>query len=97
MKEGFRLTCGVSCRLARIDPDSAIEYVDLATNRTWHIPAGTPVRLTNVQIHHDERIFSGSKLFSPERWSDPSTKLTEQAPRQIPGLGLRGQYPVHGH
>jgi cytochrome P450 len=76
IKEGLRLTYGVSCRLARIDPDNPIEYVDQATNRTWHIPAGTPVGLTSVQIHHDESIFPNSKLFSPERWLDASGQLT---------------------
>lgn len=77
IKEGLRLTYGVSCRLARIDPDNPIEYVDPATNRTWHVPPGTPVGLTSVQIHHDEAIFPDSKTFSPERWLDKSGQLTK--------------------
>ncbi|KAH7348389.1 cytochrome P450 [Rhexocercosporidium sp. MPI-PUGE-AT-0058] len=70
IKEGLRLTYGVSCRLARIDPDNAMVFTDAATGKEWTIPPGTPVGLTSVQIHHDERIFPDSKKFSPERWLD---------------------------
>jgi cytochrome P450 len=83
MKEGLRLTYGVSCRLARIDPDNPIEYVDPATNRTWHIQTGTPVGLTGVQIHHDETIFPSSKTFSPERWLDSSGQPTKDLDRYM--------------
>ncbi|KAH8594870.1 cytochrome P450 [Bisporella sp. PMI_857] len=68
IKEGLRLTYGVSCRLARIDPDNSIAFTNKVTGKEYLIPAGTPVGFTSVQIHHDETIFPDSKTFSPERW-----------------------------
>jgi cytochrome P450 len=70
MKEGLRLTYGVSCRLARSCPDQTLEYKDPATGKVWSIPPGTPVGMTSVQLHHDESIFPDSKRFRPERWLD---------------------------
>jgi cytochrome P450 len=66
IKESLRLTYGVSGRLQRISPDEALRFQD--GKREWIIPAGTPVGMTSVQIHHDERLFPDSKAFSPERW-----------------------------
>src|ERR1700712_4630444 len=65
MKEGLRLTYGVSCRLSRSCPDKEMFYVDPTTEKRWLIPAGTPLGMTSVQIHHNESIFPNSKLFSP--------------------------------
>lgn len=78
IKEGLRLTYGVSCRLARIDPDNAMLFTDSATGKTWTIPPGTPVGLTSVQIHHNEDIFPDSKKFSPERWLDGKNRLLDR-------------------
>ena len=72
MKEGFRLTYGVSSRLARIDPDNPIIFT--TEKKQYTIPAGTPVGMTSVQIHHNESIFPDSKKFSPERWLDGKDK-----------------------
>jgi cytochrome P450 len=72
MKEGFRLTYGVSSRLARIDPDNPIIFT--TEKKQYTIPAGTPVGMTSVQIHHNESIFPDSKKFSPERWLDDKDK-----------------------
>ncbi|KAE8452045.1 hypothetical protein EG329_002210 [Mollisiaceae sp. DMI_Dod_QoI] len=76
MKEGFRLTYGVSCRLARLDPDNEIIFTD--GEKKYVIPPNTPVGLTSVQIHHNESIFPNSKLFSPERWLDGKNKSIEK-------------------
>ncbi|KAE9367607.1 cytochrome P450 monooxygenase [Stipitochalara longipes BDJ] len=76
MKEGFRLTYGVSCRLARIDPDNPM--VLTSNKKQYTIPAGTPVGMTAVQIHHDESIFPSSKKFSPERWLDGKNKAIDK-------------------
>jgi cytochrome P450 len=73
MKEGLRLTYGVSCRLTRISPDAPMKYVDPQTGKEWVIPAGVPVGMTSVQIHHMEELFPDSKRFWPERW------LTQEA------------------
>jgi len=72
MKEGLRLTYGVSCRLTRSCPDKDMSYTDLTTGKSWAIPRGTPLGMTSVQIHHNESLFPNSKLFSPERWLTPS-------------------------
>jgi cytochrome P450 len=76
MKEGFRLTYGVSCRLARIDPDNPIVFT--AEGREYIIPAGTPVGMTSVQIHQNESIFPEPKKFSPERWLDGKNKAIDK-------------------
>lgn len=70
IKEGLRLSYGVSCRLQRIDPDNALMFTDKYTGKQWSIPAGTPVGSTSVLIHRDESIFPNSQKFSPERWLD---------------------------
>ena len=76
MKEGFRLTYGVSCRLARIDPDNPTVFT--AEGREYIIPAGTPVGMTSVQIHQNESIFPEPKKFSPERWLDGKNKAIDK-------------------
>ncbi len=78
IKEGLRLSYGVSCRLARIDPDHAIVFTDKDTGKEWVIPAGTPVGSTSVLIHHNEDIFPESQKFSPERWLDGKGRELER-------------------
>lgn len=70
IKEGLRLSYGVSSRLDRVDPDNTLLYTDKNTGKEWAIPAGTPVGSTSVLIHRDERFFPNSEKFSPERWLD---------------------------
>jgi len=38
----------------------------------WIIPAGAPVSMTTPHVHHNEKIFSNSHEFIPERWLDNS-------------------------
>ncbi|KAJ9223542.1 hypothetical protein DTO271D3_1622 [Paecilomyces variotii] len=68
MLEGLRLSYGVSTRLARIAPDRTLQY------KEWSIPAGTPVGMTSVFMHHNEKIFPDSYSFVPERWLDPEQR-----------------------
>jgi len=68
VKEGLRLSYGVSTRLQRIDPNNSIVFTDRDTGKCWNIPPGTPVASTSVLIHNDESIYPESKRFSPERW-----------------------------
>lgn len=65
IKEGLRLGYGVSTRLQRIPHEPLIFS---SGGRDWVIPAGTPVGMTSVLMHHDESIFPHSKEFKPERW-----------------------------
>lgn len=62
INEGLRFSYGVSSRLQRSHPTEAMQF------HQWSIPAGTPVGMTSVHIHHDERIFPGASTFKPERW-----------------------------
>lgn len=64
VKEGIRLSTGVSVRLPRVSPDKPVKYQD------WVVPPGTPVSMTTLDVLRDEDIFSDSSSFVPERWLD---------------------------
>ncbi|KMU82130.1 cytochrome P450 [Coccidioides immitis RMSCC 3703] len=68
MLEALRISYGVSSRLQRICPDRDLQY------KEWSIPAGTPVGMTSVMMHHNEDIFPDSYNFVPERWLDPDRR-----------------------
>lgn len=58
----------MSSRNPRISPDKTTRYKD------FEIPAGTPVSMTIVDVHHDENIYPNSRAFIPERWlGNPET------------------------
>lgn len=66
IQESLRLSYGVSCRLQRICPNESLLFND--GKMDWHIPAGTPVSMTSVLMHHNPTIFPDSHKFSPNRW-----------------------------
>ncbi|KAI0889003.1 cytochrome P450 [Annulohypoxylon maeteangense] len=78
IKEGLRLSYGLSARSQRIDPDNSIVFTDNVTGKVWVIPPKTPVSITNVQVHHDENIFPRSKSFIAERWLGEAGKKLER-------------------
>ncbi|KAF2275384.1 cytochrome P450 monooxygenase [Westerdykella ornata] len=78
IKEGLRLSYGVSTRLQRIDPDNSIVYKDKKTGKEWVIPPKTPLGQTAVQIHHDEEIYPDSHKFIAERWLNTDGRRLEK-------------------
>jgi len=78
IKEGLRLSYGLSARSQRIDPDNPIVFVDSKTGKRWVIPPKTLVSITNVQVHRDEDIFPRSGDFVAERWLGDSGKKLER-------------------
>jgi len=64
------LSYGVAGRLARIDPMSEIVFTEKKSGKAWHIPPGTPVGMSNAQIHLTASIFPDPHSFNPDRWLD---------------------------
>jgi cytochrome P450 len=62
LMEGMRLSPSVASRQARIAPDRDLVYGE------WRIPAGTPVGMTTLFMHMDERLYPDPKRFDPDRW-----------------------------
>lgn len=60
--EGLRRSPAIATRSARIAPDR-----DLICGE-WHIPAGTPVGMTTLLMHRDEKLYPDPYRFDPERW-----------------------------
>jgi cytochrome P450 len=72
--EGLRLSFGVSHRLARISPDTALRYeaVYNGQEHAYTIPPGVPVSMTPMFMHLDPAIFPSPHTFDPARWLLPS-------------------------
>lgn len=64
LMEGLRLSPGLGTRLQRIAPDRSLVYGQ------WTIPAGTPVGMTVMFMHTDEKLYPDPWRFDPERWMD---------------------------
>jgi cytochrome P450 len=66
--EGIRLTYGVAARQPRAAPDEQLQLKSSKTGAYFHVPAGTPIGMTSVLVHHNPDIFPEPLLFKPERW-----------------------------
>ncbi|KAL8673687.1 MAG: hypothetical protein Q9168_001902 [Polycauliona sp. 1 TL-2023] len=66
MHETLRIFYGVSHRLQRIFPHRTLQYKDIA------IPAGTPISMSAVHMHDNERYFPDHYKFDPSRWQVPN-------------------------
>jgi cytochrome P450 len=82
IKEAIRLSYGLSGRNPRISPDKPMKY------KTWTIPAGTPVSMSVIDVHHDEAIYPKSHSFIPERWlNNPKTENGSSLERYLVSFG----------
>lgn len=68
LMEGMRLSPAIASRSQRIAPDRDLIY------GKYHIPAGTPVGMTVLLMHTDERLYPDPHRFQPERWVDPEAR-----------------------
>lgn len=66
IKEGLRLSHGVTARLSRVRPDT--DLVLSSGGQQWTVPAGTPVSMSSVLVHMNSDIFENPHSFNPERW-----------------------------
>ncbi|KAI0102513.1 putative cytochrome P450 [Nemania sp. FL0031] len=82
VREGVRMSTGVSVRLPRVSRDKPMKY------RDWVIPAGTPVSMTTLDVLNDSDIFNKPRAFIPERWLDnPKTSEGEHLTRYFVPFG----------
>ena len=61
VREGIRLSHGVSCRMPRLI-DTPVAYGD------WIIPPGTPTSMTILDVQFNETLYPKPYDFVPERW-----------------------------
>lgn len=66
LMEGLRLSPGLATRMARIAPDRPLVY------NKWTIPAGTPVGMTTLLMHTDEKLYPEPQLFQGGKWVGPT-------------------------
>ncbi|CBF82038.1 protein CYP58C1 [Aspergillus nidulans FGSC A4] len=80
VNEALRLSHGLSIRSPRISPTEALTY------KSYVIPAGTPVGMSNYFVHMDPSIFPHPASFNPNRWIEAS-KRGEKLDRFITAFG----------
>ncbi|KAH7302943.1 putative Trichodiene oxygenase [Stachybotrys elegans] len=68
LTEGMRLSPGLGARLQCIALNRKLVY------GKWHIPRGTPVGMTALQIHMNESPYPEPRYFIPERWLKPEVR-----------------------
>ncbi|KIW28417.1 uncharacterized protein PV07_08084 [Cladophialophora immunda] len=82
VKEGLRLSNGVSTRLPRLTPDHALVFVDRHRHkgRRYVLPPATPLSMTGMLLHLDETVFPAPLSFNPDRWLDgPASAAREKS------------------
>ncbi|KAF2870695.1 cytochrome P450 [Massariosphaeria phaeospora] len=85
VSEGLRLSFGVSHRLPRISPDTALHFNGKLNEKEYEytIPPGVPVSMTSMFIHLDPTIYTSPQDFDPARWlTSPNDSEERQAQLQ---------------
>lgn len=72
IKEGFRLTYGVTTRLPRIAPDTALQC------QGYTIPTGVTLSMTSMLLHNDLSLFPDPEVFDPLRWLNEDSLRLEK-------------------
>ncbi|KAK3897323.1 trichodiene oxygenase [Staphylotrichum tortipilum] len=67
--EGLRLSPGLATRSARVPLDRDLVYGQ------WLIPRGTPVGMTSLLMHRDERLYPDPLRFNPDRWLSSASRM----------------------
>ncbi|KAK8103231.1 hypothetical protein PG984_016377 [Apiospora sp. TS-2023a] len=89
LMEGLRLSPGLSTRAQRVAPDRDLIY----NGRV--IPAGTPVGMTTLLMHHDPDLYPDPKRFYPERWMELVVRRTAEKTFGPFGRGTRMCLGMH--
>lgn len=78
--EGLRMSLGVSQRLPRISPDTALHYEGKfnGMHYKYSIPPGVPVSMTQMFMHMDPTIYPSPNIFDPHRWLSSPTDTESQ-------------------
>lgn len=72
LTEGLRMSPAIASRSARVAPDKELFY------ENWRVPAVTPVGMTALLLHVDEKLFPDPMLFYPDRWTDVAVQRYEK-------------------
>ena len=87
--EANRLSFGITGRNCRVAPDESLRY------GSYIIPPGTPMSMSSLCIHTNERIFPDPWTFNPDRWlgADAAVRSKYQfafgrGPRRCIGINL---------
>ncbi|KAF2635071.1 cytochrome P450 [Massarina eburnea CBS 473.64] len=92
ISEGLRLSFGVSHRLPRVSPDTALNYHNTIDGKQhdYTIPPSVPISMTQMFTHLDPTIYASPHTFKPSRWL-ASTCATDEEKEE---LRLRKQHLI---
>lgn len=72
LMEAMRFSPALGTRLQRIAPDRDLVY------DKWEIPAGTPIGMTALFMHMDEKLYPDPGRFDPERWVESDARKSAE-------------------